>query len=109
MSTRRRNAFLAQMEDIRRAAQEAIRKTFTQYLTDTVVITLHRMGWGEKRIRAFLTEWGKTYDEFFDALRDVPETDYCRDRMDRIIEPLCKERPFEPFEKRYEFLPEMKY
>ncbi len=49
------------------------------------------------------------YDEFFDALRETPETDYYRAKIDAIIEPLCTEKPFEEFEKRYEFLPQVKY
>ncbi len=49
------------------------------------------------------------YDEFFDALRETPETDYYRAKIDAIIEPLCTENPFQPFEQRYEFLPQVKY
>ena len=107
--SRKSNAFLSKMADVRRAAQEAVRKTFQQYLTDTAVIALHRMGWGERRIRKFLVEWGRVYDEYFDALRDVPETDYHRAKLDAELEPLCTEVPLIAFEDRYEFLPEVKY
>ena len=105
----RKNEYLQRMEDYRRAAQEATKKTYTQYLTDTAVIALHRKGWGEKRIREFLDEWGAVYDEFFDSLRDVPETDYYRQKLDESLLPLCKTEPLIAFEVRYEFLPEMRY
>lgn len=42
--SRKQSGFLRDQADIRRAAQEASRKTFTQYLTDTAVISLHRVG-----------------------------------------------------------------
>jgi hypothetical protein len=107
--SRKQSAFLQHMDDIRRAAQEASRKTWCQYLTDTAVIALNNLGWGEDRIRRFLDEWGDVYDMYFDALRDVEETDYCRDRLDGRLLPLCKQQPLEPFDKRYEFLPQMRY
>jgi len=107
--SRKQSAFLQQMQDIRRAAQEASRKTFTQYLTDTCVIALHEMGWGEIKIRQFLDLWGQAYDTFFDALRTTPETDYLRDKLDERLKLLCKYEPFVEFKDRYEFLPDMKY
>lgn len=106
---RKQSAFLNQMAEIRRQAQDASRKTFTQYLTDTAVIALHNLGWGEERIRRFIDEWGKVYDEYFDALRTTTETDYYRSKLDERLIPLCKQEPFIKFEDRYEFLPEMKY
>ena len=105
----RKNEYLQRMEDFRRAAQEATRETFTQYLTDCAAIALHRMGWGEKRIRDFIDVWGTVYDEFFDSLRDVAETDYYRQKLDESLLPLCKTEPLTPFEVRYKYLPEMRY
>lgn len=109
--SRKQSAFLAKMHDIRREAQEASRKTFTQYLVDTAAITLNEeFGFGKDRIQTFLTEWGKQYDLFFDALRQTEETDYYRQKLDERLRPLCSaEKPFETFEERYLFLPEMKY
>ena len=63
----------------------------------------------EQRIRKLLADWGKTYDEYFDALRKEPETDYCRSKMDERIKDICKSGDWIPFEDRYRFLPEMKY
>lgn len=98
------------MEDLRRAAQEASRKTFTQYLTDCCVLALHESGWGRQRISDFLTRWGKIYDFYFDALRTEAESDYLRQKLDEAIRPLCDPaEPFIPFEARYEFLREITY
>lgn len=105
----RKNAYLAKQADFRRACQDAAKKTYTQYLTDCAAIALNRKGWGEKRIREFIDEWGTVYDEFFEALRDGPETDYYRQKLDENLLPLCKTEPLIPFEIRYEFLPEMRY
>jgi len=107
--SRKQSGFLRDQADIRRAAQEASRKTFTQYLTDTAALALHKRGYGEKRIRRFMDDWGEMYDLYFDALRNVPETDYCRQKLDDNLKPLCKTEPFIPFDDRYEFLPDMRY
>lgn len=107
--SRKQSAFLQRMDDIRREAQEASRKTFTQYLTDTAVIALSELEWGETRIRRFVDEWGKAYDKYFDSLRNVSETDYYRDKLDERLKPLCTQEPFIPFESRYEFLPDIVY
>ena len=107
--SRKQSGYLQQIRAERIAAQEASRKTFEQYLADTAVIALNRKGWGEKRIREFLAEWGKVHDEYYDALRTTPETDYYRQKLDEAIKPLCKAEPFVPFEERYEYLPEMRY
>lgn len=107
--SRKNSAFLERMAENRRVAQEATRKTFMQYMTDTACVTLNEMGWGKERIDTFLTNWGNVYDEFFDALRDTPETDYYRAKFDERVKAICKPEYYKPFEDRYEYLPEMRY
>ena len=108
--SRKKSAFLDQMANVRRAAQDATKKTFMQYLTDTCVITLNEtFGIGKDRIQIFLEAWGNVYDQYFDALREVPETDYYREMLDKRLKMLYAVEHFEPFEERYQFLPEMKY
>ena len=110
MMSRKQSAFLAQIADIRRAAQEATRKTYMQYLTDVAVIALsERFGFGKERIRAFLDEWGHQYDLWFDALRSIEESDYYRQKLDERLKQLSNGENFAPFNERYKFLPEMKY
>ena len=107
--SRKQSAFFQQMEERRRIAQEATRKTWAQYFTDTCVITLNEFGFGKERIQRFLDAWGKNYDAYFTALRQEPETDYYREKLDGSLRPLFDDGLFEPFEQRYEYLPEVKY
>ena len=104
----KKSAYLDRVKELRRAAQEATRKTFTQYLTDTACIALNDMGWGKDRIDKFLDLWGAAYDKFFDALRNEPETDYCRVKLDERCKLICKTE-FKPFDERYQFLQEVRY
>lgn len=105
----RKNAFLERQEDFRRAIQDATKETYTQYLTDTLVLTLSDYGWGEQRIRKLLEDWGQTYDDYFDALKKEPETDYYRAKMDERIAAICKSGKWTKFEDRYPWLPVMRY
>lgn len=111
----KKGSFAQQIEERRRIAQQATKETYTQYLTDMLILTLNDpevMGkdvFGEARIRKILDAWGKKYDEYFDALTLNPEADYCRERMDRAISAICKSGNFVPFEKRYDWLPEITY
>ena len=107
--SRKSSSFLQQMKELRLAVQDATKETYTQYLTDTLVLTLNDYGWGEQRIRKFLDDWGKNYDKYFDALRKEPETDYCRAKLDERMKDICKSGDWIPFEDRYKFLPEMGY
>ena len=106
---RRKNAYLKRQEEFRIASMEAMKKTIDQYLIDCATIALNRMGWGEKRIREFLEELGAVHNEFYDAIRNVPETDYCRAKMDECIERICKSGDWTPFEQRYEYMKDVRY
>lgn len=97
-------AFQEQLQDYHRALQDATRKTFTQYLTDTLVFTLNDYGWEEEEIRNLLDDWGKTYDEYFDSMRKKPETDYCRTKMDERLKDICKSGGWLSFAERYPYL-----
>lgn len=111
----KKGSFAEQIEERRRLAQQATRETYTQYLTDTLIMTLNDpevMGkdvFGEARIRKILAAWGKKYDEYFDALTKSAEADYYREKMDAHIKAICKSGDFVPFEKRYDWLPEITY
>lgn len=88
---------------------KAAKSTYMQYLTDTMVLVLNDMGYGEKRIRDILDKWGNAFDEYFDCLTNEPTADYARAKMDERIAAICKSGDWEPFEKRYPYLPEFKY
>ena len=88
---------------------KATKSTYMQYLTDTMVLVLNDLGYGEKRIRDILEMWGSTFDEYFDCLTNEPTADYARAKMDERIKAICKSGEYETFEKRYPYLPEIKY
>ena len=92
----RKNAYLQRQEEFRIASMEAMKKTVDQYLTDCATIE-------------FLEEWGAVHNEFYDAIRNVPETDYCRAKMDECIERICKSGDWTPFEQRYEYMKDVRY
>lgn len=97
-------SFQETLQDYRRAIQDATKKTYTQYLTDTLVLALNSNGWEEEEIRKLLSDWGKTYDEYFDSLRKTAETDYYRAKLDERLADICKSGDLVSFEDRYPYL-----
>lgn len=99
-----------------RILQDATRQTFVQYMTDTLIFTLNDpevMGkdvFGYARLKKVLDAWGKCYDKYFDALTLKDEADYYREKMDEALRRIIpKGEVFVPFEKRYDWLPEILY
>lgn len=108
-------SFAQKLEARNRVLQQATRDTFVQYMTDMLILTLNDpevMGkdvFGEARIRKILDAWGKNYDDYFDALTKSAEADYYQHKLDEKLKMICKSGNFAPFEKRYEWLPEIRY
>ena len=101
-----------QVDEIKRAEKGmylASKATFIQYMVDTACITLNNLGWGKDRIDTFMTEWGRVFDEFHEALEETVETDYVRAKFDARVKPICPEKDYKPFEDRYNYLPQIKY
>lgn len=99
-----------------RVMDDAIRQTYQQYMTDTLLLTLNDpevMGkdvFGYARLKKLLAAWGKKYDQYFDAMTKKPEADYFRQKPDDAIHAIVKDSgDFVPFEERYEWLPEITY
>ena len=99
-----------------RLLQDATRQTFVQYMTDTLMCVLNDpdvMGkdvFGYARLKKVLEAWGKCYDLYFDALTVKDEADYYREMLDRSLRRIVPEgEPFDPFESRYEWLPQILY
>ena len=111
-----KNGYLARRKVRDGVLQDATRQTYQQYMTDTLILTLNDpevMGkdvFGYKRLKKVLEAWGKCYDKYFDALTKNPEADYAREKMDRLMRQICGDSgDFVPFEKRYEWMPEITY
>ena len=112
----RKNDYLDRQRTRDRVLQDATRQTFQQYMTDTLILTLNDsdvMGqdvFGYERLKKVLDAWGKYYDYYFAALTKAPDADYAREKMDREMKRIIGDRgDFIPFEKRYEWLPEISY
>lgn len=111
-----KNGYLERRKVRDNVMQDAIRQTYQQYMTDTLILTLNDpdvMGkdvFGYKRLKKVLDAWGKCYDKFFDALTKNDEADYARAKMDQAMQRICEgSGDFIPFEKRYDWLPEITY
>lgn len=95
--------------------EQAYKQTYQQYMTDMFIIALNDpavMGkdvLGYKRLMRVLLAVEANYDRFFDALTKNAEADYSRVKMDAIMQNICPPEKFIPFEKRYEWLPEITY
>ena len=95
---------------------DAIRQTYQQYMTDTLILTLNDpevMGkdvFGYNLLKYIRSAWGMKYERYFDALTKHGEADYARVKMDAAMKLICGDsQDFIPFERRYEWLPEIRY
>ena len=111
--SRKQSGYIQRKNAEIRAAEKgmyhAAKSTFVQYMCDTACVALNNLGWGKDRIDTFMTEWGKVFDEFHEALEDTVETDYVRAKFDERVKPLCPEKDYKAFEDRYKYLPDTKY
>lgn len=110
------NPYIAKQKAHDKVIQDATRQTYIQYMTDTLIFTLNDpevMGkdvFGYARLKKVLDAWGKYFDDFFDALTLAPEADYARQKMDDALRRIIPENEtFVPFEKRYDWLPQITY
>jgi len=111
----KQNSYLAQQAARDAVLQNAVKQTFVQYMTDTLILTLNDpdvMGkdtFGPARLKRVLDAWGRYYDLFFDALTTKTEADYAREKMDETLQRILgKTVDFVPFEERYDWLPEIR-
>ena len=111
-----KNGYLEKRKVRDTVMQDAIRQTYQQYMTDTLILTLNDpevMGkdvFGYIRLKRVLDAWGKYYDKYFDALTKNPEADYARAKMEAAMKAIVgNNQDFIPFEQRYQWLPEIRY
>lgn len=111
-----KNGYLMRQKEHDDNLKWAQQKTTRRFMIDLITVTLNDpqyMGsdaFGYDRIRRVIDGLQENYDAYFDALRMVPESDYYRAKLDEAILRIVRDRKdFEPFEKRYPYLPEIKY
>lgn len=107
-----KNGYLERQKQLVNANRQAEKETMTQFLVDTLCITLNdpevmgRNAFGRKRLTRVVNAWMATYDLYYGALLDKDSKEL-REKMDQKLSRILRSE-CEPFQKRYEWLKEPK-
>lgn len=110
----KKSGYLQKQEMTVNTYSQAVKDTYIQFMTDTLILTLNDpevMGkdvFGEKRIRRVVEAWGRKYDQYHGALEKGDEQDYYQIKLDVALESVLREDGFVPFKKRYDWIVEPK-
>lgn len=99
-------------EQFAQAKVEAAQRLISQYMTDTLQMTLHQTeGWGYERIMRLTEAWQQTKKEYTPALNsNDPAADVRQVHMDRVLaEIISGKAELIPFPDRYPDLKKIKY
>ena len=99
-------------EQFAQAKVEAAQRLISQYMIDTLQMTLHQTeGWGYDRIMRITHNWVAVQREYKPALDcRNPEADVRQEHMDRVLaEIISGKQELYPFESRYPELKKIKY
>lgn len=91
---------------------ETAQRLISQYMIDTLQMTLHETeGWGYDRIMRLTEAWVQTQKEYTPALNsNDPAADVMQEHMDRVLaEIIGGKQEFLPFPKRYHELRKVTY
>lgn len=99
-------------EQFAQAKVEAAQRLVSQYMIDTLQMTLHETeGWGYERIMRLTEAWQQTQREYMPALNsNDPAADVMQEHMDRVLaEIIGSKQELLPFPKRYHELRQVTY
>lgn len=99
-------------EQFAQAKVEAAQRLISQYMIDTMQMTLHQTeGWGYDRIMRVTHEWMETQREYRPALNcKDPEADIRQVHMDRVLAQIINGKAeLIPFPDRYKDLKKVRY
>lgn len=99
-------------EQFAQAKVEAAQRLISQYMIDTLQMTLHQTeGWGYDRIMRLTEAWQQTQREYTPALNsNDPAADVMQEHMDRVMAQIISGRQeLIPFASRYPGLQKIKY
>lgn len=99
-------------EQFAQAKVEAAQRLISQYMIDTLQMTLHQTeGWGYNRIMRVTHEWMEIQREYKSALNcKNPEADVRQVHMDRVLAEIINGKAeLIPFPARYPDLKKIKY
>lgn len=99
-------------EQFAQAKVEAAQRLISQYMIDTMQMTLHQTeGWGYDRIMRVTHTWMETQREYRPALNcKDPAADVMQEHMDRVLAQIINGKAeLIPFPDRYKDLKKIKY
>ena len=99
-------------EQFAQAKVEATQRLISQYMIDTLQMTLHQTeGWGYDRIMRLTEAWGQTQREYTPALNsNDPAADVMQEHMDRVMAQIISgKQDLKPFPERYHELRKVTY
>ena len=102
----------AYAERYAQARVESAKRLISQYMIDTLQMTLHQTeGWGYDRIMRLTEAWEQTQREYTPALNsNDPAADVMQEHMDRVMAQIISgKQELIPFAERYPELKKVKY
>lgn len=99
-------------EQFAQAKVEATQRLISQYMIDTLQMTLHQTeGWGYDRIMRLTEAWVQTQREYTPALNsNDPAADVMQEHMDRVMAQIISgKQELRPFPERYHELRKVTY
>ena len=108
----KQSGMIAFAEQFAQAKVEAAQRLTSQYMIDTLQMTIHQTeGWGYDRIMRLTEAWQQTQKEYTPALNsNDPAADVRQVHMDRVLaEIISGKQELRPFPERYHELRKIKY
>ena len=108
----KQSGMIAFAEQFAQAKVEATQRMISQYMIDTLQMTLHQTeGWGYERIVRLCDAWQRIRDEYRPAINPSnPAADVMQEHMDRVMAQIISGRQeLIPFAERYPELKKVKY
>lgn len=108
----KQSGMIAFAEQFAQAKVEAAQRLTSQYMIDTLQMTLHQTeGWGYERIMRLTEAWQETQKEYTPALNsNDPAADVMQEHMDRVMAQIISGKAeLIPFPGRYKELKKVTY
>lgn len=108
----KQSGMIAFAEQFAQAKVDAAQRLTSQYMIDTLQMTLHQTeGWGYERIMRLTEAWQQTQKEYTPALNsNDPAADVMQEHMDRVMAQIIGgKQELKPFPERYHELRKVTY
>ena len=108
----KQSGMIAFAEQFAKAKVDAAQRLTSQYMIDTLQMTLHQTeGWGYDRIMRLTEAWQQTQKEYTPALNsNDPAADVRQEHMDRVLKEIINGKAeLIPFPDRYNELKKVTY